>query len=319
MSRLDVVYRQGYGAHRYLPATSAAAAAVAYNAAYFHRQQQTKLCSHSRMQESTDLCSHGKQTQAREQEERRGVAREQAEQGGVAREQAERRGVAKELRPAEAEYLSSRCVLFTYFQGDIGDEVDEHFSRALSQPSVLRAPPGALWREGGRASGQCSGFPSPLWGTACPPQGSPRLSSLHPEFSPSRAFQSPEPAAWAGHGLPQPGVAPPPAAPADSWHYSLGPQGGAGYPHMHNMYPHVHARHAHHHMLHHGHSPALEARFGPLLLPGVRPPGSPAPSCEGRWSEPDAAAHGWPASFHGSVDIYESALDQTKVKAPVWF
>lgn len=37
--------------------------------------------------------------------------------------------------PAEAEYLSSRCVLFTYFQGDIGDVVDEHFSRALSQPS----------------------------------------------------------------------------------------------------------------------------------------------------------------------------------------
>lgn len=36
-------------------------------------------------------------------------------------------------QPAEAEYLSSRCVLFTYFQGDIGDVVDEHFSRALSQ------------------------------------------------------------------------------------------------------------------------------------------------------------------------------------------
>lgn len=38
-------------------------------------------------------------------------------------------------QPTEAEYLSSRCVLFTYFQGDIGDVVDEHFSRALSQPS----------------------------------------------------------------------------------------------------------------------------------------------------------------------------------------
>lgn len=40
-------------------------------------------------------------------------------------------------QPAEAEYLSSRCVLFTYFQGDIGDVVDEHFSRALSQPSTF--------------------------------------------------------------------------------------------------------------------------------------------------------------------------------------
>ncbi|KAG5856098.1 hypothetical protein ANANG_G00004380 [Anguilla anguilla] len=32
----------------------------------------------------------------------------------------------------EAEYLNSRCVLFTYYRGDIGAVVDEHFSRALS-------------------------------------------------------------------------------------------------------------------------------------------------------------------------------------------
>lgn len=32
----------------------------------------------------------------------------------------------------EAEYLTSRCVLFTYYQGDISSVVDEHFSRALS-------------------------------------------------------------------------------------------------------------------------------------------------------------------------------------------
>lgn len=38
-------------------------------------------------------------------------------------------------QPAEMEYLNSRCVLFTYFQGDIGSVVDEHFSRALSQAS----------------------------------------------------------------------------------------------------------------------------------------------------------------------------------------
>lgn len=42
-------------------------------------------------------------------------------------------------QPAEAEYLSSRCVLFTYFQGNIGDVVDEHFSRALSQSSIFRS------------------------------------------------------------------------------------------------------------------------------------------------------------------------------------
>lgn len=43
----------------------------------------------------------------------------------------------KETQPAEAEYLSARCVVFTYFRGDIGDVVDEHFSRALSQPSAF--------------------------------------------------------------------------------------------------------------------------------------------------------------------------------------
>lgn len=32
----------------------------------------------------------------------------------------------------DAEYLTSRCVLFTYYHGDISSVVDEHFSRALS-------------------------------------------------------------------------------------------------------------------------------------------------------------------------------------------
>ncbi|XP_008699777.2 transcription cofactor vestigial-like protein 1 [Ursus americanus] len=34
-------------------------------------------------------------------------------------------------KPVKTEW-NSRCVLFTYFQGDIGSVVDEHFSRALS-------------------------------------------------------------------------------------------------------------------------------------------------------------------------------------------
>ncbi|KAJ8255844.1 hypothetical protein COCON_G00197080 [Conger conger] len=296
MSRLDVIYHQGYGAHPYLPATSAAAAAVAYKAAYFHRQQQQqrKLCSYSRMQDSVDGGVQARQTQTlpREQDERRG-----GEEGPQ----------PKETHPAEAEYLSSRCVLFTYFQGDIGDVVDEHFSRALSQTSATRGPARGLWRDGGAlASGQCSGFPSALWGGGYPSQASPRLSSLHPEFSPSAAaFQASDPAAWA----PEP------------WPYPLGSQSAGGYAHVHELYPHVHARHAHHHMLHHAHthSPALDARFGSLLLPGMRPSGSPAPQGEGGRSEPDTATHGWPASFHGSVDVYESALDQEKGKTPVWF
>lgn len=38
----------------------------------------------------------------------------------------------KDKEVGEAEYLSSRCILFTYYQGDISSVVDEHFSRALS-------------------------------------------------------------------------------------------------------------------------------------------------------------------------------------------
>lgn len=41
-------------------------------------------------------------------------------------------GPKEKQETPEAEYLSSRCVLFTYYQGDISSVVDEHFSRALS-------------------------------------------------------------------------------------------------------------------------------------------------------------------------------------------
>ncbi|MGH0184629.1 UNVERIFIED_CONTAM: hypothetical protein FKN15_015475 [Acipenser sinensis] len=57
--------------------------------------------------------------------------------------------------PPEAEYINSRCVLFTYFQGDISAVVDEHFSRALSQPGSYAPSTAAIksarnttsWRE----------------------------------------------------------------------------------------------------------------------------------------------------------------------------
>lgn len=41
-------------------------------------------------------------------------------------------GPKEKQEAPEAEYLTSRCVLFTYYQGDISSVVDEHFSRALS-------------------------------------------------------------------------------------------------------------------------------------------------------------------------------------------
>ena len=42
-----------------------------------------------------------------------------------------KRSAAQMERPVKTEW-SSRCVIFTYFQGDISSVVDEHFSRALS-------------------------------------------------------------------------------------------------------------------------------------------------------------------------------------------
>uniref|UniRef100_A0A672TCG5 Vestigial like family member 3 n=1 Tax=Sinocyclocheilus grahami TaxID=75366 RepID=A0A672TCG5_SINGR len=205
----------------------------------------------------------------------------------------------KETQPAEAEYLSARCVVFTYFRGDIGDVVDEHFSRALSQPSAFsndaktrRLHSGGPWK-GRRQS----------------------TIFLLIELKRNHFIQFIIKHCYVPnlHSLTQTGLHPPSALP-DSWHYGLGAQGGAGYPHVHEMYPHMHPRHPHphshahaHHVLHHAHNPALDPRFSPLLLPGVRASCSPT-SCADRIKtelEPSSIpAPSWPASFHGSVDIY---------------
>lgn len=53
------------------------------------------------------------------------------------------RDVDKSAQPKATHYLNSNCVLFTYFTGETAAVVDEHFSRALSQPSsyTLDKPP----------------------------------------------------------------------------------------------------------------------------------------------------------------------------------
>uniref|UniRef100_A0A4W4EJ81 Vestigial-like family member 3 n=1 Tax=Electrophorus electricus TaxID=8005 RepID=A0A4W4EJ81_ELEEL len=285
MSCLDVMYHQNYGAHHYLPATPAAAAA--YKAAYYHHHHRQHL-TESKM-------------------------RREEEQGEVAEAR------CKETQPAEAEYLSSRCVLFTYFHGDIGDVVDEHFSRALSQPSAFTNDPkgnrissGALWKDvGSLPEGQCSSLPCSLWSSSYPSQTSPCVSTGHSDFSHTAAFHTADTGVWSGPSLAQPGL-PPPSALPDSWPYSLGSQGGAGYPHVHEMYPHMHPRQPHPHthaMLHHTHSATLDPRFNPLLLPSMRPSCSPSASAEGVKTELEpsgCAAPSWPAAFHGTVDIYDT-------------
>nr|XP_029500186.1 transcription cofactor vestigial-like protein 3 [Oncorhynchus nerka] len=264
MSCLDVMFHQSYGGH-YLPASSAAAA---YKAAYYHHQhqQQKKLGVYSRMQQdSTEQQFPG----GRQQQQRGGGGRRLAGEKGV-RQGLEVSGLGgswrsgKDSQPAEAEYLSSRCVLFTYFHGNIEDVVDEHFSRALSQPSTFtgetrssRDTPihtsasAGLWKDSVSLSeGQCSSLSSSLWGGGYQSQTSPCLP-IHPDFSPIPAgFHAPDRALWTGHALPQPSLPPPTSIP-DPWAYSLSPQTSASCTHVHDVYPpthphtHMHPRHTH--------------------------------------------------------------------------
>jgi hypothetical protein len=45
-------------------------------------------------------------------------------------------GIDSEIeRPKSSQYITPTCVLLNYYNGDISTVVDEHFSRALSQPS----------------------------------------------------------------------------------------------------------------------------------------------------------------------------------------
>ncbi|KAL7385690.1 hypothetical protein ABVT39_026558 [Epinephelus coioides] len=352
MSCLDVMYHQSYGAH-YLPA-------AAYKATYYnhhHQQQQKRLSVYSKMQECMEQQQQqqqgggGRGMLSRDQGLRQGSAAPVTDSGRRSTSSSE---LKDSTQPAEAEYLSSRCVLFTYFQGDIGDVVDEHFSRALSQSStfnsetkpirVTQPSPSAaagLWKDGASLS---EGQSSSMWNTTYPSQASPCLPSVsvsvHPDFSSSPvSFNHPDGALWADHVLSQASL-PPPAALSDSWTYSLSPQSTSGYPNVHNVYhphphPHIHTRH-HHPMLHSypTHSPALDPRFNPLLLPGVRNQNQPttsagsSPHSEGVKTEMDPGSNSpvtatsvtWtPPALHGSLEVYDSALDQTKAKTSVWF
>ncbi|XP_012993073.3 transcription cofactor vestigial-like protein 2b [Esox lucius] len=152
----------------------------------------------------------------------------------------------------EAEYLTSRCVLFTYYQGDISSVVDEHFSRALSSymeaegkrrasdlgndvpsPSSRRSFPPSFW--------DCN-YPPPQSRSHCDPGAptysmDPYASGLHP-------------------GLPQPHPhAHPHPHPSEGWGYAQTQAYGPPRP-LHELY-----------------SPGgLEPHYGPLLMPAVRPP-----------------------------------------------
>ncbi|XP_063070521.1 transcription cofactor vestigial-like protein 3 isoform X2 [Engraulis encrasicolus] len=342
MSCLDVMYHhQSYGALHYLPATTAAAAA-AYRAAY---QQQT-LSAYNKMQESTfsilpTPCAEGMRQPPKQQESPR-----QEEVPGGSTEVGSSLGKGVQPAPAEAEYLSAKCVVFTYFQGNIGDVVDEHFSRALSQTSAFTsdAKPasrfsssGPLWRErGSLPDAHCgSSIPSPLWtSTGYSSQASPCLSAVHhPDYPTAATFHSPDATTgtpgWSGHSLPHQLSMTPAVGLPDSWHYGLSPQaaaaGGASYPHphMHDLYSHhhhhVHPRHPHAHnhphphphMLAHPHGPSLESCFSPLLLhsSSTRSPCSLTPPRDGAKTDLEAAATATATQPSSWQTSFQSSLD----------
>ncbi|KAL2311597.1 hypothetical protein Nmel_003327, partial [Mimus melanotis] len=219
-------------------------------------------------------------------------------------------------QPAEMEYLNSRCVLFTYFQGDIGSVVDEHFSRALSQASSFssetalsksKAGLNPLWRESSTISSQRSGFPTSFWTSSYQhPPPPPCLSGAHPDFPVTApgTFPAPDPSSWPGHALHQTAPPAPPAA-SEPWPYPLAAsQVSAPYAHMHDVYVHHHHHRHHHHAA--GTPGPAAGRYGSLLLPSVRAARIAAAPSDGAKADPTAlagATSAWPGAFHGTVDI----------------
>ncbi|XP_028582733.2 transcription cofactor vestigial-like protein 3 [Podarcis muralis] len=289
-----------------LPGAVAAgpAAPAAFPAPPFAHSQQSKLAVYSKMQESLEVTLPNKQ----EEDEKD--------------------------QPTDMEYLNSRCVLFTYFQGDIGSVVDEHFSRALNQASrfspetnISKSKTG-LWRENATIASQRSGFPASFWTSSYQTPPPPCLSGVHHDFPVTApgTFSAADPSSWPGHTLHQTAPPPPPSMP-ESWHYPLASQVSPSYGHMHDVYMHRHHPHAH---MHHHHHPTshLDPRYRSLLMPSVCAGKIPPPQCDATKTDPTAvtsATSAWAGAFHGTVDIvptfgFDTGIQhQDKSKETSWF
>uniref|UniRef100_A0A8C6SCB2 Vestigial-like family member 3 n=1 Tax=Neogobius melanostomus TaxID=47308 RepID=A0A8C6SCB2_9GOBI len=301
MSCLDVMYHQSYGAH-YLPA-------AAYKATYYNQQQQQrKLSVYTKMQECMEQQSIGSRGM---------LPHRQTTAPGHIRRFPSDSDLKDCSQPAEAEYLSARCVLFTYFRGEIGDVVDEHFSRALSQARSFNSeskPLRVTQPTGSTSAGAWKDDSSPIesqshsgWTTSsCSSQ--PRVPG-HPDFCSSPVSFPPEGSLWTGHVFTQTSLPPPPPPPpsntlSDSWTYS--PQTSPSYPNVHDVYhPHSYSgMHPHHHPMLHSYPTqcsTLDARFSPLLLPSARnqsqPSASSSPLSEGVKTELESSSPSTPISW----------------------
>ncbi|XP_061610838.1 transcription cofactor vestigial-like protein 2a isoform X2 [Phyllopteryx taeniolatus] len=291
MSCLDVMY-QVLGAQPYF---------TSYTPYHHHQQQQQKLALDWKMQDPQDA----------------GSSNRLGPPGSPTIKEED-----KELPPG-AEYLNARCVLFTYFHGDISAVIDQHFSRALSHASSSSSssyPPSShkTPKDGSFPMSQRN-FPASFWNSSYP---SPVPSSLASALSAPHselAFAAGDPYAPSplhGH-LHQPGP--------DAWHpshphhhhhhhpYSLGGSMGA----QGSTYPRP--------AVHEVYGAAFDPRYGSLLVPSVRPhhclASSGGSACDLGGKGESAAA--WSGSFSGVGEIglnMDAGLQtQDKSKDLYWF
>ncbi|CAG00147.1 unnamed protein product, partial [Tetraodon nigroviridis] len=226
MSCLDVMY-QVFGPQPYFSS---------YSPYHHHHHHHQKLALYSKMQEAQDGGGGGRLGHPPIKEE------------------------DKELPPG-AEYLSSRCVLFTYFQGDISAVVDEHFSRALSHTGSYTAPSSHKAAKDGSFPMSQRSFPPSFWNSSYQPSVSSALGSALAAPHADLPFAGDPYSSVSLHShLHQSG--------AEAWHpshhphhhpYSLGgaigSQGSAySRPGVHDMY-----------------GTPFDPRYGSLLVPSVRP------------------------------------------------
>ncbi|XP_062863953.1 transcription cofactor vestigial-like protein 2b [Trichomycterus rosablanca] len=167
----------------------------------------------------------------------------------------------------EAEYLSSRCVLFTYYQGDISSVVDEHFSRALSSCTEVESKRRANHHSiEPKSPNSRRSFPPSFWDSNYPPL--PSRPHREPTGTPAFPVDPYSQTLHTGlsHAHPHP-------HPSDSWGFTQSQVYGPPRP-LHELYS----------------PPGLEAHYSPLLMPAVRPPHLPGHYDMGKL-EP---THTWP-------------------------
>ncbi|TRY58202.1 hypothetical protein DNTS_017413 [Danionella cerebrum] len=223
-------------------------------------------------------------------------------------------------QPPEAEYISSRCVLFTYFQGDISSVVDEHFSRALSQSSsyapgstnTKTARGSSSWRDGSFPMSQRS-FPASFWNSAYQPSVplSSALGSSHTDLPfPTDPYSS---ASLHSHLHQTP---PEPWHPSHHHHHPYSLSQGSAYPRasVHDMY-----------------GSHFDPRYSSLLVPSVRQhrlASSSVPAAGGSpcdISKSEAGSSAWSGAFAAasssemSLNMETGLQSQDKSKDLYWF